>query len=57
MASVQATPDMSGQAQGQAQGQGQLPANLTKEQVAQILQVLSPSHTLTYARRNSHRAA
>jgi len=31
---------MSGQ--GQSQGQGQLPANLTKEQVAQILQVLSP---------------
>ncbi|KAF9694999.1 hypothetical protein EKO04_006858 [Ascochyta lentis] len=32
MASVQATPDMSGQ------GQGQLPANLSKEQVGQIFQ-------------------
>lgn len=35
MASVQATPDMS----GQPPGQGQLPANLNKEQVAQIFQV------------------
>ncbi|KAJ4331168.1 transcriptional regulator [Didymella glomerata] len=34
MASVQATSDMS----GQPQGQGQLPANLNKEQVAQIFQ-------------------
>lgn len=38
---------MSGQ--GPAQGQGQLPANLTKEQVAQILQVRPPVHPSSHA--------